>query len=118
MAVEMAASFQGSSSWLPLAQGQTALLGGGAHSSGPSSSSPSEVSSLGLGHTQSGQPYRLAMCDPGLSDLMTAFRIPGPLQCAVRTGVILDFEGAVPRPGWQSSCNVGGWLSALPCMCF
>ena len=30
----MAASFQGSSSWLPLAQGQTALLGGGAHSSG------------------------------------------------------------------------------------
>lgn len=49
------------------------------------------------------------------SDLMTAFRIPGALQCTVKAGFIMHFDGA-PETWLAVILQTVDWLIALPCM--
>lgn len=118
MAVVMAASFQGSGSCLSLAQRQTALLGGDAHGSRPSAYTQLKKRlPLGLDHTPSGPCTTVARRNPGFSDLVTAFRIPGALQCTVKAGFVLDFDGARRDPAGSHPAHLwNGFHSALPCV--
>lgn len=72
---------------------QTALLGGGAQ-----------------GHPQSDHRTTVATCNPGFSDLVTAFSHPGGAALHGQDRLhTWNLEVAVPRPGWQSaSC---WWLA-------
>lgn len=69
-------------------------------------------SQLGLGHKQPGPCTTVAVC---FSDLMTAFRIPGALQCTVKLASYCTSR-ARPETWLAVILQIVDWLIALPCM--